>query len=64
MIELEEAKKLPANTPVRLKENRYGVLCIYPEDDGICGIQIPGEQEHRWVNCKNLLRIGDILLEY
>ena len=38
------------NTPVRLFDGRLGLLIRYPIDDMTeCGVQVPGEEDIRWI---------------
>lgn len=38
--------------PVLLADGKIGMLVVFPSvgGDGLLGIQVPGEEEHRWVH--------------
>lgn len=40
--------------PVLCKDSMLGMLLLYREDDGMCGIQVHGEDEHRWIHISEL----------
>lgn len=48
----------PSNSIVKLLDGFLGLLLLYPdkegEMEGKCGIQVPGEDYHRWIHHDNL----------
>jgi hypothetical protein len=53
---IDEVYDLPGTTPpVLLEDGKLGVLVIYPlRPKFLCGVQVPGEEEHRWVDPADL----------
>lgn len=55
------------NTPVQLKDGLIGLLLIYPKESGehagMCGVQVHGEEYHRWIHHEKLKRCGRSLME-
>ena len=50
--------------PVFLKDGRMGLLVIYPHgQQKEAGVQVPGEDYHRWINPAELQRHGDALVQ-
>lgn len=49
---------LEGNNPVKLKDRKIGLLIRYPAADDLCGIQVYGEENIRYINCANLIHIG------
>ncbi len=50
--------------PVALLDGAIGLLTVCPTKDEksvLCGIQVPGEEEHRWYHHEHIHRIGDSL---
>lgn len=46
----EDVMNLPGyNNPVLCADGKFGMLLIFPRADGLCGVQVPGEEEHRWI---------------
>jgi hypothetical protein len=37
--------------PVRCADGHFGLLILFPGDDGLCGVQVPGEEHTRMVDC-------------
>lgn len=56
----EEANKVEFfNAPCLLKDGRMGSFIRFPrDDDDLCGIQVPGEEDIRWISFKNLIDRG------
>lgn len=51
----EEVIDLPGdNNPVLCSDGKIGMLLIYPSADGLCGVQVSGEEEHRWIAASDL----------
>jgi len=63
----DETFELPKDAPVLLKDGCIGLFLIYPigmdEQEGLCGIQVFGEEEHRWIHHDQLQRKGNGLFE-
>ncbi len=52
----EEVINLPGrNNPVLCKDGKLGMLLIYPGKDGLCGVQVGGEEDHRWIAAADLI---------
>jgi hypothetical protein len=47
---------LPGTTPpVLLDDGKLGMLVLYPlPPKFLCGVQVPGEEEHRWIDPADL----------
>ena len=62
-----ETFDLPKDAPVMLKDGSVGLFLIYPigkgDLEGMCGIQVPGEEAHRWIHHDRLQRVGDAVAE-
>ncbi|MFH2081444.1 MAG: hypothetical protein ABIK08_08150, partial [Pseudomonadota bacterium] len=51
----EEVMNLPgSDNPVLCADGKLGMLLIYPGEDGLCGVQVHGEEEHRWISVEDL----------
>lgn len=51
----EDVMNLPGdNNPVLCADGKLGMLLIYPGADGKCGVQVHGEEEHRWIDAADL----------
>lgn len=51
----EEVAALPgANNPVLCTDGKLGMLLIRPDAEGACGVQVRGEDEHRWIAAADL----------
>ena len=51
----EEVMNLPGkDNPVLCADGKLGMLLIYPRTDGLCGVQVRGEEEHRWIAAADL----------
>lgn len=51
----EDVAKLPGNNnPVLCADGKLGMLLLYPGADGLCGVQVHGEEEHRWILAERL----------
>lgn len=51
----EDVMNLPGdNNPVLCADGKLGMLLIYPGADGMCGVQVHGEEEHRWIAAADL----------
>lgn len=51
----EEVMNLPGkDNPVLCADGKLGMLLIYPGKDGLCGVQVHGEEEHRWIAADDL----------
>lgn len=51
----EEVMSLPGkDNPVLCADGKFGMLLIYPGKDGMCGVQVHGEEEHRWIAATDL----------
>jgi len=63
----DETFDLPSGAPVFLIDGCIGMFLVYPigkgDREGICGIQVPGEDYHRWIHHDNLSRNGNTLIE-
>lgn len=54
-MKTEDIFKLPGdNNPVLCTDGMLGMLLIYPKEDGLCGVQVQGEEEHRWIPAADL----------
>lgn len=50
----EQAFKL-GNQPIALcADGRMAMMICWPRDDGLCGLQVHGEEDIRWVHCDDL----------
>lgn len=49
--------------PVRLADGRFGLFLISANAEGECGIQVPGEEEHRWIPPDRLRVEGGGIIE-
>jgi len=48
-----------SNAPCLLKDGRMGSLIRSPrDDDDLCGVQVSGEEDIRWISFKNLIDRG------
>ena len=56
----EEILDLPGtNNPVLCSDGMMGMLVVYPAHGDMCGIQVPGEPEHRWIHHLDLVLVGE-----
>jgi hypothetical protein len=57
----EEISVLCINSPIKLQDNRMGLLIRYPDkdNDNKCGIQVFGEEEIRWIKCEKIIDCGN-----
>lgn len=54
-MKTEDVIELPGgNNPVLCADGKLGMLLIYPGADGLCGVQVHGEEEHRWISAESL----------
>ena len=54
-LEIEEMHNLEgSDNPVLCVDGKIGMLTVYPDSSGLCGIQVNGQEEHRWINVKDL----------
>lgn len=62
---IDDLLNLPGREPpVKLKDGYYGLLCVIPGDDGMCGIQVHGEDSYRWVHLQELVLLpGGAIIE-
>ena len=47
--------------PIALLDGSFGLLTVYPTKDEksvLCGVQVPGEDEHRWYHHDNIIDVG------
>lgn len=49
-MKVEDVNKLKVNTPVKLADGKLGILIGWPGDNGLCAIQVPREEDIRWVH--------------
>jgi hypothetical protein len=43
------------DSPVLCQDGKFGMLVIFPHDnESDCGVQVPGEENHRWISTSNL----------
>ena len=49
-----EVMQLDDGTPVKLKDGNFGMLIRFPADGDKCGIQVPGEDDIRWIESARL----------
>lgn len=59
IMEKSDIYKLDGNNPVRLKDEKIGLLIRYPVEDDLCGIQVYGKENIRYINCANLIHMGE-----
>jgi len=60
-----EIFSLSGNNPVLLEDGKMGLLIRWPGDaDNLCGIQVPGEEEIRWIDCGNITDAGGGALKF
>lgn len=60
----EELYELDSHTPVLCRDGRFGLLIQYPSKaSGDCGIQVPGEENIRWIHRDSLTKRGGGLVE-
>jgi len=54
----EEALDLPYNTPILLRDSKFGLVIRwwYPDE---LGVQVPGEQDIRTIKVEAIAIIGD-----
>lgn len=53
----EHVINLPGrDNPVLCADGKLGMLVLYPSQPGEtrCGVQVPGEDEHRWIQAADL----------
>lgn len=51
----EEIVDLPgSDNPVLLADGKMGMLVIYPANGELCGVQVHGEENHRWIAAADL----------
>ncbi len=59
----QELYRLTGTLPVFMKDGSYGMLIRWPseedESDDLCGIQVAGEDEIRWVSVSKLKDSGN-----
>lgn len=56
-MEREQVMNLPGNdNPVLCADGKLGMLVLYPSQPGEtrCGVQVHGEDEHRWIEAADL----------
>jgi hypothetical protein len=54
-MKTEDVMKLPGdNNPVLCTDGKFGMLLIYPGENGLCGVQVHGEELHRWIASADL----------
>ena len=52
----EDVMNLPGdNNPVLCADGKLGMLLLYPRIDDLCGVQVHGEEEHRWISSAHLM---------
>ena len=57
-MNVSELLSLPGkDNPVLCKDGQVGMLLIYPVNHSTtrCGVQVPGEPEHRWIEAAELV---------
>ena len=54
----DEALDLPQNTPILLKDGRFGIVIRWWQPDEI-GVQVLGEEHIRTIKVKNVISKGD-----
>lgn len=51
----EEVMDLPGkDNPVLCNDGKFGMLVIYPHKGGLCGVQVHGEEDIRWISADYL----------
>lgn len=51
----EDVMNLPGDkNPVLCADGKFGMLLIYPTVSDFCGVQVHGEDEHRWISAHDL----------
>lgn len=52
----EDVMNLPgSDNPVLCADGKLGMLVLYPSNPGdCCGVQVQGEEEHRWIEAADL----------
>ena len=54
-MQIDEVMDLPGDkNPVLCDDGTLGMLLIYPGKDGLCGVQVSGEEDHRWIAADDL----------
>lgn len=48
-MDKDRFNELPGMPPVILRDGKMGLLLLLPGEDEKVGIQVPGEDEHRWL---------------
>ena len=54
----EEIDSFDGTNPVKLLDGQYGLLLVCPGSDGLCGVQVSGEDYHRWIPAEKLKDLG------
>ena len=57
-MQKERFYELQKDPPVILKDGKLGLLLILPGDDNKVGIQVHGEDYHRWVDISEIEERG------
>lgn len=51
----DDVMNLPGHdNPVLCTDGILGMLVVYPINGQPCGVQVPGEEEHRWIESGSL----------
>lgn len=57
-MQKERFYEIGNDVPFITRDGRMGLLVLLPGDDGKVGIQVPGEDEHRWIPIENIEERG------
>lgn len=58
-MQKSDVVELGSGVIVLCSDGNYGMLVSFPTTDELCGIQVPGEHEHRWIESVDLCRVGE-----
>lgn len=53
-MKIDEVMGLTGNNPVLCTDGMFGMLLVFPNESGSCGVQVPGEESHRWIDAADL----------
>lgn len=53
-MKIDEVMGLAGNNPVLCADGMLGMLLVFPNESGSCGVQVPGEESHRWIAAADL----------
>lgn len=55
----DEALRLDSDSPIYLVDKKFGQVIRWNHNRGEVGIQVPGEQDIRWLKVENVKDLGN-----